>query len=184
VEALGRLETSIVPPDFQKQIVNTLLNFDYTVAGKGLQYSVSALEYPTIEAHLLDFAILRLVDRPDAPLRDRGYVRLDNDAPLNPQTALYIIQHPLGQPQQAAGDTYVRSSPNTNRILYKTPTEPGTSGSPVFNRINWRVVALHNGENESEGLREGTLLKAILSDLEQHCPRLYREIMDAQSAKE
>ncbi len=184
VEALGILETSIAPSDFQKQIANTLLTFDYTVAGNGLQYSVSALEYPTIEGHPLDYALLRLVDRPDAPLRDRGYQRLDIDAPLNAQTAFYIIQHPLGQPQQTAGDTYVRSSPNTNRILYKTPTEPGTSGSPVFNRINWRVVALHNGENESENLREGTLLKALLADLEQHRPHLYQEIMDAQSAKE
>jgi hypothetical protein len=184
VESLARLETSVDPSDLQAQFDNTLLTFDYTVAGKGLQYGATAIEYPTIETQKLDYAVLRLVDRPDAPLRDRDYLRLDVDAPLNVQTSLYIIQHPLGHPQQGAGNTYIRPSPNAGRILYKTPTEPGTSGAPVFNRVNWRVVALHNGENETEQLREGTLLSAILADLEQNRPDLYGEIMTAQKAKE
>lgn len=184
VESLARLETTLDPSDLRAQFENTLLTFDYTIAGKGLQYGVTAIEYPTVETQTLDYAVLRLVDRPAAPLRDRGYLRLDVDAPLNVQTSLYIIQHPLGHPQQGAGDSYVRPSPNAGRILYKTPTEPGTSGAPVFNRVNWRVVALHNGENEAEQLREGTLLRAILADLEQNRPDLYREIMTAQQAKE
>ncbi|MFZ5915487.1 MAG: CRISPR system precrRNA processing endoribonuclease RAMP protein Cas6 [Chloroflexota bacterium] len=50
--------------------------------------------------------------------------------------------------------------------------------------VNWRVVALHNGENEAERLREGTLVRAILADLGQHRPDLYLEIMTAQNAKE
>jgi hypothetical protein len=181
IESLGDLEFSVDPDDLQKQVENALLTFDYTVAGNGLQYRVAALEYPTLESHPLDYALLRLSDRDDAPSDDRGYLRLDVDAPLTEQTSLYIIQHPLGQPQQGAGDTFVRPLPNAGRILYKTPTEPGTSGAPVFNRVNWRVVALHKGENEAARLREGTLLKSILTDLEEHRPDLYDEIMAAQS---
>ena len=162
------MESSIDPADLQAQLDNTLFTFDFTVAGKGLQYGIAALEYPTIETQILDYAILRLKERDDAPSHDRGYLRLDIDVPLTAQTSLYIIQHPLGQPQQVAGDTFERLSPTEGCILYKTPTEPGTSGSPVFNRVNWQVVALHKGENEPMALREGTLLKAILSDLEQH----------------
>jgi len=184
VEARGELETSIDPSDLQAQFDNTLLTFDYTVAGEGLQYGVATVEHPTAETQSLDYAVLRLDDRDDAPLNDQGYLRLDVDAPLNAQTSLYIIQHPLGQPQQSAGDTFVCPSPTPDRILYKTPTEPGTSGAPVLNRINWRVVALHNGENENEHLREGTLLKSILFDLEGRRPDLYREIITAQNAKE
>jgi hypothetical protein len=184
VEVLGMLETSVDPADLQAQFDNTLLTFDYTVAGKGLQYGVAAVEHPTTETQTLDYAVLRLTDRYDAPLSDRGYLGLDVDAPLNAQTSLYIIQHPLGQPQQNAGGPFVRHSPTSERILYKTPTEPGTSGAPVFNRVNWRVVALHNGEHETEHLREGMLVKSILSDLEQHNSGLYDEIMSAQSTRE
>lgn len=180
IEVRKALEPSIAPADLQKQIDHSLFTFDYTVAGKGLQYKVITLEYPIIGAQILDYALLRLADRQDIPLRDRGYLQLDIDAPLTDQTSLYIIQHPLGQHQQVAGDVFKRLSPMTGRILYKTPTEPGTSGAPVFNRVNWRVVALHNGENEPEQLREGTLLKAILEDLQENRPDLYEEVMIAQ----
>jgi hypothetical protein len=185
IDALSDLEFTIDADDFQAQIQNALLTFDYTAAGEGLQYCVSGLEYPTLDSHPLDYALLRLTDRAEMPLRDRGYLELDPGAPLTKQSSLYIIQHPLGQPQQSIGDTYVGPSPSySERILYKTPTEPGTSGAPVFNRVNWSVVALHNGENEAERLREGTLIQAVLADLEQNRPDLYGEIMNAQTAKE
>jgi len=183
VESRDTRELSVSPTDLQAQIDNLLLTFDFTASGHGLQYEVAKLEYPPLEARSLDYALLRLTDRTDAPLRDRGYLQLDLEAPLTVQTSLYIIQHPLGQPQQVAGDTFMRYLPGDERILYKTPTEPGTSGAPVFNRVNWRVVALHNGENKSERLREGTLLKAILSDLNQHRPDLYQKIMNAQTER-
>lgn len=183
IESLGRLEQSINPDDLAAQVREAVLTFDYTVAGEGLQYGVAALEYPTLDAHPLDYALLRLTDRADKPLKDRGYLNLDVEAPLTAQTSLYIIQHPLGQPQQSAGGLFVRTLPNVGRILYRTPTEPGTSGSPVFNRPNWGVVALHNAENTVEALREGTLMQAILADLQQNRSDLHQEIIDAQSAK-
>jgi len=183
IETRMALEPSIAPADLRAQLDNTLLTFDYTVAGQGLQYRVATLEYPTLEAKRLDYAVLRLADRDDHPLYDRGYLHLDVDAPLTAQTSLYIIQHPLGQPQQVAGGTFKRPLPTAGRVLYKTPTEPGTSGAPVFNRVNWRVVALHNGENGAERLREGTLLKSILADMQQYRPELHEEILGAQNAQ-
>lgn len=184
IEARSALEPPIDPADLQMQVDNSLLTFDYTVAGKGLQYRIAALEYPTLGSHRLDCSLLRLADRTDHPLDDRGYLRPDIEPPLTTQTQLYIIQHPLGQPQQGAGDSFVSHSTCIGRILYKTPTEPGTSGSPVFNRANWLVVALHNGENEAAHLREGTLIRDILADLKVQSPELDHEIISAQSVKE
>lgn len=36
----------------------------------------------------------------------------------------------------------------------------------MLNALNWRVVALHLGENLAERLREALPVKAILNDLE------------------
>ena len=181
IEALQRpFETSIAQADLQAQIDNTLLTFDYLSSGNGIEYKIDSVLYPQMTPRKLDYVLMRLQNRDDHPLQARGYLRFDVDAPLTQQTSLYIFQHPLGQPQQGSGDTYVSPDPTEYRILYKTPTEPGTSGAPVFNRANWRAVALHNGENKNANLREGTLLKAILDELQRELPSIYDEIMDAQ----
>lgn len=184
LESRKRLEPPIEVPDLQAQLENMLLTFDYTVAGKGVQYKVESDSlYPTIDTGFLDYALLRLHDRHDEPLARYKHLYLDSEAPLTTQSSLYIIQHPLGGVQQIAGDSFERISPTKGRILYHTPTEPGTSGAPVFNRVNWHVVALHNGENELAHLREGTLMQAILAELEQEKPDLYHEIMTAQNSE-
>ncbi|HZU69949.1 MAG TPA: serine protease [Ktedonobacteraceae bacterium] len=188
IEAAKASPLELDPPlelsDLQAQLATTLFTFDYTTVARGIQYGVDRLLYPSIDTKKLDFALIRLRDREDHPLASRGYLRLDIHVPLTVQTALYIIQHPLGQEQQMSVDTFERLSPLPGRILYRTPTEPGTSGAPVFNRFNWRVVALHNGENKAAHLREGTLLEPILSELRERKPDLYDEIMAAQNAKE
>lgn len=182
VEARSLWDAPISEADLQKQILNSLFVFDYTLPGQGLEYGVAALEYHDPD---LDYALLRLKDRPNEPLRNRGFLVLDEDVPLTIQTQLFVIQHPKGQPQQRSAGFFIKKHPSdASRILHGAPTEGGTSGAPVLNVTNWRVVALHNGENQAERLREATLLKAILSNLEQHRPDLHREIMTAQNAKE
>jgi len=185
IENRSEMDDPLELVDLKAQLSSTVLRFDFTTYGKGLQYGVECLETPTIETQGLDYAVLRLKDRDDQTVQRRGFLRLDADIPLNPHSTLYIIQHPLGQDQQSTGDYYVKLSPtDVNRILYKTPTEPGTSGSPVLNRVNWRVVALHNAENKSEKLREGTLIRSVIADIQLKRPDLYTEIMNAQNTKE
>jgi V8-like Glu-specific endopeptidase len=180
IEATEALGPTLDHKDFEAQIANTSLNFDYTAKGRGLQFGISSLEY--LPGSPLDYALLRLKDRSDMKLGRIGYLRLDADAPLNEQTTfLYIIQHPLGLPQQSAGDFLAKFSPDSKCILYKIATELGTSGAPVLNRSNWRVVALHLGENENEKLRQGLLIKTILSDLESNRNDLFMEISEAQN---
>jgi hypothetical protein len=40
-------------------------------------------------------------------------------------------------------------NPRVCRIQYRAPTEPGSSGSPVFNASYWRVIALHHAGDEA-----------------------------------
>lgn len=183
IEAIGPMDAPLGPEETQAQISNALMTFDYTAGGKGLQYKIESLEYPLLESCSLDYALLRVEDRDDRPLRERGYLRLDMDSPFTVQTSLYIIQHPLGQPQQVSGDLYVQPGTSPGTIFYKTPTNPGTSGSPVFNRASWRVVALHAGENNVVGLREGLMLKPIISDIQKNREDLSLEIQTAQNIR-
>ncbi|HLG60873.1 MAG TPA: serine protease [Ktedonosporobacter sp.] len=165
--------------DLSAQVKNSVLAFDYKLPGQGIEYQIDELECsdPT-----LDYAILRLKDRQDHSLKSRGFLSLDVDVPLTSQTELYVIQHPKGQPQQTASGRFDRYKPQQPQCIFHTaPAEEGTSGAPVINVRNWSAVAMHNGEDTNLGLREATLLKAILSHVQQTRPDLYETIMNAQS---
>ena len=94
-----------------------------------------------------------------APLADNGRpIDRYGWVPLIPTTgkvvdgeAVSIVQHPNGDPKQIAIHAsqvlkIAESEPGgelSNFIHYSTDTEPGSSGSPVFND-QWHVVALHH----------------------------------------
>lgn len=88
-----------------------------------------------------DWAVVRLAE----PLR-KDYPRLGLE-PSKPEVAVddrvYIIQHPFGGPKQIALHHNDVRHVDEEVIHYRTDTEHGSSGSPVFNE-RWEVVALHH----------------------------------------
>jgi endonuclease G, mitochondrial len=125
------------------------------------------------------------------PMSEHG-VPLDRYGwlPLIPMTGkavdgewVSIIQHPNGDPKQIAihASQITRVDPAqvpydiTNFVHYSTDTEPGSSGSPVFND-QWQVVALHHKAVADPGTdpdnpewlaNEGVRISMIYSHLEQ-----------------
>lgn len=63
---------------------------------------------------------------------------------LNSKSRTYIIGHPKGydQPQFSIQDNLFLETDAT-RMQYRTPTEGGSSGSPVFDD-QWQVIGLHH----------------------------------------
>ncbi len=170
-------ERSAGEKDLRAQITNTVVIFDHLRPGEGSEYGVRELAWRDEQ---LDYALLRLADRSDLPLRRRGFLRLDLELPLTTQTQLLILQHPRAEPQQRSSGKYLRPAARPGRILYSSPTDSGASGAPVLNLTNLRAVALHAGKNRTEMAQEGTLLKEIMADLEKARPDLHEEIMTVQ----
>ena len=133
----------------------------------------------------LDASLLRLDGQPeveacpvfDADLPDLGMAEAD---PTIAQ--LYIIGHPLGGElsfsiqdnkllDHEGPPTGTPSLPGRVLLHYRTPTEPGSSGSPVFDPVGWRVVGLHhagaiymrrlNGEPGTYAANEGIWIGSI-----------------------
>lgn len=93
-------------------------------------------------ADKLDVTVVKLETWPQG-----GQVLRTNDSLPTPsrKTKIFIVGHPSGDALQLSlHDTELLDVCDENRLLhYRTPTEPGSSGSPVFN-MNWEVVALHH----------------------------------------
>jgi V8-like Glu-specific endopeptidase len=97
----------------------------------------------------LDYALLRLASRAGEQQIEgapRGWIKLPAATlPLAADSPILIVQHPEGSPMKLALDTQAVIGLNGNgtRIRYRTNTEPGSSGSPVFT-MDWDIVALHH----------------------------------------
>ena len=97
----------------------------------------------------LDYALLRLASRVGEQQVDgvaRGWIALPKAVlPLTADGPILIVQHPQGTPMKLAMDTQAVIGLNGNgtRINYRTNTDPGSSGSPVFT-MDWDLVALHH----------------------------------------
>lgn len=94
-----------------------------------------------------------------------------------PQRA-YVIGHPQGVevPQFSLQDNEILDHDDT-LVHYRSPTEPGSSGSPVFDN-QWRLIALHHAGDErmrklhgstgfyqaNEGIRLSAIVAGIAAD--------------------
>jgi V8-like Glu-specific endopeptidase len=90
----------------------------------------------------LDYSLVAVVD--DGGLAAYGWLPLIEDTgKLLVGETVNIIQHPNGEPKQLA----IRNNQVVDELElflhYRTDTDPGSSGSPVFND-QWEVVALHH----------------------------------------
>lgn len=94
----------------------------------------------------LDFALVAVspAGSRGVALSDFGQVTLATQAgSISALEPVPIIQHPEGGPQRVALKDNKVIVINSPFIWYRTDTQPGSSGSPVFNR-NMVVVGLHH----------------------------------------
>jgi hypothetical protein len=131
-----------------------------------------------------DCTVLRLAE----PVQGIVPLPLAKGLPLlEPSARVYLIGHPLGRELSfslqdnalldhegpPAGKPPIQG---VCRVHYRAPTEPGNSGSPVFNANLWEVIALHhmggktgmqklNGEPGSYAANEGIALTSIVAGI-------------------
>lgn len=66
-------------------------------------------------------------------------------AMADPAPRVYVIGHPNGRDLEISLNDSRMVGANEKVVHYRTPTEPGSSGSPVFDQYGWEVVAIHHG---------------------------------------
>lgn len=144
------------------------------------RYSIAGIVWSSPQ-HLHDATLLRL----STPAAGALHVPLARNLPA-PSPAgdskVYIIGHPGGGDLEFSfqdnalldHEGIPGAKPLTEgvcRLHYRTPTEKGSSGSPVFNAKRWEGVALHhaggqlsrlNGQGGTYSANEGIALQSII----------------------
>jgi hypothetical protein len=97
----------------------------------------------------LDCTVLRLVNPPQAGPLPVGPEPFWGEVP---PPRMYIIGHPGGRDLEFSlqDNQLVDSDLPRGRIRYRTPTEGGSSGSPVFD-ATWQVIGLHHAGDDEAG---------------------------------
>lgn len=114
-------------------------------------YQLDATDFISSPPDQFDFAKVKVVDNPKQPLSQWGFVDFDTSAVPTVGESVTIIQHPKGEDKQIALNANEVFSTWNQHVFYETDTEPGSSGSPVFNS-DWKVVAIHHaGKRDDEG---------------------------------
>jgi len=113
----------------------------------------------------LDATLLELADHPAA---EAAPLAAD---PVVLKERVNILGHPGGDEMVVSLQDNRVVRVESPRLFYRTPTEPGSSGSPVFNQ-QWELVALHHEgpafskSGANEGLLIGPVLEAIRMSLD------------------
>ncbi|MEY2512840.1 MAG: hypothetical protein QOJ89_198 [bacterium] len=121
----------------------TVAEFNYQVDWDGTMEPVRRFTCDTAFFHNdvpLDYAIVRLNGTPGDLF---GFVDLARRADPTVNDFVSIIQHPQGGPKKIAFTDNKVSAVFGDLVQYSTDTEPGSSGSPVFNQ-DWEIVGLHH----------------------------------------
>ncbi len=132
------------------------VEFNYEVDAAGntkarSTYKLNPDGFTTSTPDQLDFSRIKVIDDPNNPLSQWGYVEFDPGAIPTIGEPVTIIQHPKGGDKQIALNANEVLSVWNQHVYYTTDTEPGSSGSPVFNK-DWKVVAIHHaGKTDAEG---------------------------------
>ncbi len=127
----------------------------------------------------LDYALIKVRDTSLNPLSYWGQLKVDILREPQIGDFVNIIQHPLGEHKQIALTRNDVIAIDKHKIFYRTDTQKGSSGAPVFDN-NWSVIALHHaGKTEEEGgivingatgerqgANEGILIKVIMEDID------------------
>ncbi len=146
------------------------VEFNYQVNWAGelepvRRYKLDGADHVTSKE--LDYTIARVRESPGDLF---GFVDLSKRSEPTVNDFVSIIQHPQGGTKQICFTDNKVSAVFGDLVQYSTDTEPGSSGSPVFNQ-RWEIVGLHHRGGGLAGpdgkkyfTNEGVLISSVLRD--------------------
>ena len=110
----------------------------------------------------LDITIIEIISKVDG-IND--FLEVDNNFDeIDEEQIIYILQNPKGEPSFSLGNIKEMSKDSKEDILYLCGTLQGSSGGPILNLKNNKVIGVHKGSvGDEKSLKIGTLMEYIVN---------------------
>jgi endonuclease/exonuclease/phosphatase family metal-dependent hydrolase len=148
----------------ESEAAASVAEFGYETGGNPVRIALKPDQF-FITNSTLDFTIVACDNGPLSGVEP--ILLLRNPATVTRHEPVNIIQHPAGRPKEIAIHNNAVKRVKDTVLHYETDTEPGSSGSPVFNN-EWQLVALHHAgwdEGGDRATNEGIRMSAIVAHL-------------------
>jgi hypothetical protein len=131
----------VIPDKATAEIAKVQFDYEESINGLALQHTEFYFDpskgFASSEKN--DWTVVRIKEDANTAF---GHIEL-NPVPVTKNDFVNIIQHPGGRYKQIGMYHNMVTYCDNDIVQYLTDTEPGSSGSPVFNS-QWEVVALHH----------------------------------------
>ncbi|MDF1694785.1 MAG: trypsin-like peptidase domain-containing protein [Saprospiraceae bacterium] len=165
----------IVPGKEQarRTTINLVIN-DFTAlvdGSKEYKYKLDETVFYSSPFNKMDYSLIKIIDNPKFPVAENGYLELETVNKVLPGDIICIVHFPGGANKQISYSNNSVVECLGDNIIYKAKTFGGSGGAPVLNQ-DWKVVAMHQRKlnNNSENMKSGKAIKAILADLRNQIP--------------
>jgi S1-C subfamily serine protease len=111
----------------------------------------------------LDASLLEIADIPQAAEKAQ-LLRKIPSIERWPEKRVNILGHPMGMNLQISLQDNNLVSVGDRYLHYQTPTDPGSSGSPIFNQ-DWQLVGIHHSASKEMQANEGIRIDRILEEI-------------------
>lgn len=154
-------------------VFHTNVQLDYTLIGmrKKSIFSVVTPVVPVVveASSLIDSSNLINIWKHAGNVH--GFIPLQSSVSYADKQHVNIVQHPAARRKEVALQQNNIQYIYNNHVRYTTDTEPGSSGSPVFNN-SWGLILLHHaGGDVQNGVwinNEGVRIDKIVADIRNH----------------
>ena len=157
----------------ENEAANHIVQFNYSAPGSGANITPIEFRFQPQRLFLhsppagLDYALIAVepVNAAGAELAAFGWNVLSPGADdVDVGERVNIVHHPGGSPKRVSLRQNFIASSTDDFLHYMTDTEPGSSGSPVFDD-DWQVVALHHASITIDDEDEEQLFRDALAAL-------------------
>ena len=148
-------------------------SINYTLDNDKREYTIKIDNSRLVYTNpIMDFTIIQLYNNEYIDIG--SFLTIDEEALKNKQkddyigNSIYLLHYPKGERAYYSPGTIKGITEDTNEIFHCCSSESGSSGGPLINQINFKLVGIHKGYKNGKILNSGCFIKPIIEDIFKH----------------